>query len=163
MKLIDLFDNHEPNTPMDKDETKFMFIAITSNDPNFHCDIEEIDEESDLYKHFEPMIKSMIPQIFIKRLKTLTKLKISLGALILLLYHMESPGQAVMYTYYLKHKVEENTVITLNTIAEIFPVGFFSEKQLQEIWNKQKVKSSDMEGICIGAPDNMIDYIETWE
>jgi len=80
------------------------------------------------------------------------------------MHHIESPGSAVMYTFYLYNKLPENTIITADKLAEVFPWGFFSERQLQDIWDAQKVGGDDREGYtCIGAPDNMIDYLESWK
>jgi len=163
-KLINIFDKHNPNTPMSEDETKAMLKIMMSKDPNLSCDIEEIDMETDVYKHMKPLIEAFQAQVFLKRLEILTSLRMTLGALIILMHHMESAGSAVMYTFYLSTKLPKNTLVTVDKFAEVFPWGFFSEKQLHEIWGAQKVGPDDREGFtCIGAQDNMIDYLETWK
>jgi len=163
-KLIDIFEKHNPSTQMSKDETMTMFNLLMTKDPNLTCDLNEIDVESEIYKHFKPLIKAFQSQVFLSRLKALTSLKITLGALIILMHHMESAGKAVMMVFYLYHKLPEDTLITVEGISEVFPWGFFSDEQLNKIWDAQKVDVDDREGFtCIGAHDNMIDYLETWK
>jgi hypothetical protein len=163
-KLISIFEKHNPNTEMSEDETTAMFKVMLSNDPNLSCDLDDIDTESNIYKHMKPLLETFQARVFLSKLKHLTTLKMSLGALVILMYHIESPGKAVMYTFYLSTKLPKNTVITVDKFAEIFPWGFFSEKQLNEIWSAQKVKSENCKGYtCIGAQDNMIDYLEIWK
>jgi hypothetical protein len=162
-KLIDIFKKHSPKTQMDADETTVMFNLILSEDPNFSCDLDEIDKESETYKHFKPVIESFQARVFLSRIEALTSLKITLGALIILMHHMGSAGKAVMLTFYLHYKLPAEKLVTIETIAELFLWGFFSDEQLHEIWQSQKVEKDDREGFtCIGAPDNMIDYLETW-
>ena len=50
-------------------------------------------------------------------------------------------------------------------ISVLFPWGFFLDKQLMEIWDKQKVREDDGldECKCIGAHDNLLDYIDFWK
>ena len=162
-KLIDIFNQHSPNTEMSEDETITMFKIMLSKDPNLSCDLDEIDMESDVYKHMKPLIKAFQAQVFLGRLKHMTSLKISLSALIILMHHMESAGSAVMYAFYLSYKLPENTLITVDKFVEVFPWGFFSNEQLNKIWDAQKVSTDDRKGFsCIGAPDNKIDYPEIW-
>ena len=163
-KLINIFNKHNPNTQMSEEETMAMFKVMLSKDPNLSCDLNDVDKESDVYKHMKPLIEAFQAQVFLSRLKTLTTLKMSLGALIILMHHMESAGSAVMHVFYLFYKLPENTLVTVDKFADIFPWGFFSTQQLNEIWDAQKVGVDDRKGFtCIGAQDNMIDYLETWK
>lgn len=163
-KLINIFEKHIPDTQMDVEENMALFNLLKTKDRNFSCDLDEIDKGSEIYKHMKLLIESFQAQVFLKRIKAFTSLKISLGALVILMHHMKSAGKAVMYTFYLHYKFPAETIVTLETIVDLFPMGFFSEKQLNEIWDAQKVGSDDSEGFtCIGAPDNMIDYLETWK
>lgn len=163
-KLADIFEKHSPMTPMSVEETGIMFNIMVSTDPNLTCDIEEIDKESDVYKHMKPIIDTFPAQVFLSRIKHFTSFKISLSALIVLIQHMETPGAAVMMTFYLYHKLPENTLVTVETVGKVFPMGFFSNQQLKEIWDAQKVNNEECkEYTCIGAPDNSIDYLESWK
>jgi len=162
-KLVDIFNKHTPSTEMTKDETMIMFQLLMSKDDSLSKNIDDIDKESEIYQHFAPLIDSHIGQIFLKRIKILTSLKISIGALTMLMQHMETPGSAVMHVFYLYYKLPEDTLVTVETFGEVFPMGFFNNKQLKEIWSAQKVNTdNDKEFACIGAPDNMIDYLESW-
>ena len=163
-KLIGIFNKHNPQTAMSEDETLFMMNAMLSDNPNYSCNIYDMDKESELFTHFIPLLESFTAQVFLARIKTLTTLKMSLGALVILMHHMESPGSAVMYCYHLHNKLPENSVVTAEKLAEVFPWGFFSEQQLKEIWAAQKVSPEQRKGYtCVGAPDNMIDYLEMWK
>ena len=163
-KLVDIFKKHTPNTEMDKEEFLMMFNLLRSKDKDFFTDINEMDRESEVYKHFKPLLGSFQGQIFLKRLKAFTSLKMTLGALAILMQHMPTPGSCVMYVFYLDMMLPKDTLVTVETFGDVFPMGFFSEAQLKEIWAAQKVGGDKIkEYTCVGAPDNMIDYIEVWE
>ena len=162
-KLVDIFDKHTPRTVMTQEETMIMFKLLMSKDESFSKSLDDVDKDSEIYQHFAPLVDSFIGQVFLSRLKALTSLKMSLGALTMLMQHMESPGSAVMHVFYLYYKLPENTVVTVETIGDVFPMGFFNNEQLKEIWDAQKVRGDERdEFTCIGAPDNMIDYLESW-
>jgi hypothetical protein len=135
-------------------------------DKEFYEDLNEIDKDSEIYKHFKPLIESFPSQIFLKRLAGLTELRMTLGALIILSLYMKNPGICAMYAYYLYHKLPPNTLITLDKFSiNLFPWGMFSKAQLDKIWDAQKRESEDetKDCTCIGAPDNLLDYLETWK
>lgn len=157
-KLIDIFNQHSPITEMSEDETMAFMNMLLSKDPIFDVDLNEADKDNPTYKHFIPLIREFVPQVFLLRLKAMTSLKMTLGALIILCMHMPSPGAAVMHTFYLHYKLKDYTLITLKVLSEqLFPWGMFSEQQLNDIWDAQKVSSKEF-----GGTDNMIDYPEVW-
>lgn len=165
-RLTSIFDNHRPDTQMDDDECKFVMNLMLSRDENFKMDMNDVDKESEIYKHFEPIVKGFQMQVFQKRVEHLGKMKISLGAFLMIAIHLNSPGDAVMYAYYLFHKLPKNTFVTIDEVSmKVFPWGFFSEKQLKDMWDAQKVRLDDGldECHCYGAPDNLLDYAEFWE
>jgi len=164
-KLVELFETRSPKTEMSQEEMMVMMNLMLTEEPEFKKPIEELDKETEIYKHFKPLLESFQIQVFLKRLEHMTTLKITLGALITLVEHIgRSAGAAVMYAYYLHHKLPENTLVDVNEISmNLFPWGFFSEEQLHEIWEAQKVPPNKRKGACIGAPDNMIDYPEVWK
>ena len=164
-RLIEAFEENKPNTSMDEDETKFMFNILLSKEPEFSKEIGELDKESEIYKHFKPLINGFQMQIFLKRLEHLTTLRITFGAFLLIALHLENAGSAVMHAFYLHHKLPLNTLVTTNEVTmDLFPWGFFSKEQLNAIWNAQKVRPDDGldECHCYGAPDNLLDYVEIW-
>lgn len=165
-RVIDAFKENKPCTPMTEDETRFMFNILLSKDPEFSKEIGELDKESELYKHFEPLIKGFQMQIFLKRLEHLTSLRITFGAFLIIATHLENAGSAVMHAFYLHDKLPANTLVnTVEVATNLFPWGFFSEEQLEKIWDAQKVKVDDGldECICYGAHDNLLDYVEFWK
>jgi hypothetical protein len=165
-RLTDIFNKNRPGTPMTEDETRFSIHLMMSRDENLLKDINEADKESELYKHFEPLIKGFQMQIFLKRLEHLAKMKISLGAFLMIAIHLENAGSAVMYAYYIFNKLPKNCFIGIEEVsAKLFPWGFFSNEQLEKMWDEQKVKIEDGldECTCYGAPDNLLDYAEFWE
>lgn len=157
-KLIEIFNQHSPNTPMSEDETTAYINMLLSKDSIFSVDLNDADKNNSTYLHFNELIEAFVPQVFLGRLKGMTSLKMSLGALIILSMHMPSPGAAVMLTFYLHYKLPDYTLITLKVISEkLFPFGMFSEEQMSDIWSAQKVSSKKY-----GGSDNMIDYLEVW-
>lgn len=165
-RLTDIFDKNRPSTEMGEEEMRIMMHMMLSKDPELSSDINELDKESEAYKQLKPLINGFQMQIFLKRLEHLAKMKISLGAFIILAQHFDSPGIAVMYAYYLFHKLPKNSFIGINEVAmTCFPWGFFSEEQLARMWEEQKVRPDDgLDGChCYGAPDNLLDYAEFWE
>ena len=71
-KLIEAFEKHNPRTPMTEDETKIMVTLMMSKDTQFSTSIDELDKESEIYKHFKPLIESFQGQVFLKRLQGFT-------------------------------------------------------------------------------------------
>ena len=158
-ELIDIFNQHFPNTPMTEDETMAYMNMLMSQDPIFDVNLDEADKEDQNYKHFKPLLDEFISKVFLKRLEVMTSLKMSLGALIILSFHMPNPAVAIMHCFYLSYKLPANTLVTLKVISEkLFPWGMFSDKQLNDIWDAQKVSSSEF-----GGTDNMIDYPIVWK
>lgn len=83
-------------------------------------------------------------------------------ALLFLVGNIASPGQGILYLWYIqwwtfKNRDVEDNVIDLLTLCEkIFPWGFFSEDDLHKIWDSQKVSTklfNDNKG-----SDNLVDY-----
>ncbi len=164
-RVTEVFENNEPNTPMSKEESMIFLNLLMTKEKDFLIDINEINKESKTYKHFKGLIESFLAQVFLKRLSTLTKLRITLGGLIVLIQYMNNPAIAVTYAYYLNSKLPEGTLVTLEEIGNVFPWGFFSKEQIEKMWDELKVKSTDAldECVCYGAADNLLDYVEFWE
>lgn len=165
-RLVKLFEDNKPNTEMSAEEMRVMMGILLSKEPAFKTPIDELDKDSEIYESFRPLLEGFQLQVFSMKLKQLTTLRISLGAFIMLSQHFKSAGDAVMYAFYLCHKLPINTFVDASTVtSKLFPFGFFSNEQLNEMWDKQKVKFDDGldECTCIGAPDNLLDYVEFWE
>ena len=164
-RLVMAFENNRPNTPLTEEETRVLMNILLSQDKNLNINIDELDKNSKIYAHFNPLINSFQAQVFLKRLQGLSTIKMSLGALIMLVFYMETPGSSVMYAYYIHTKLAPNTLVNMNVFStDLFPWGMFSKEQLKNIWDAQKVKHDDgLDGCnCIGAHDNLLDYEETW-
>jgi len=133
--LRDIFNNHTPSTEMTEEEMLNMINIINSNQSEFNVDLKEINKDSEIYKHFKPLIEAFQSQVFLKRIEVLTTFKVTLGALIMLMFHMPTAGAATMMEMYCSSKLNDDTLITINVVAqELFPWGFFSDEQLQAIW-----------------------------
>jgi hypothetical protein len=73
----------------------------------------------------------------------------------------KSPGEAVMYSSYIRYKMKELAIDFLDIeklCGEIFPGGFFTEKTLREHWDMQKVNTGGNPG-----SDNLLDYLKAYE
>ena len=82
--------------------------------------------------------------------------KIDKASRLLLSLSCSSPGDLVMYTYYIAYKMKQEGIDELSLdrlCVDIFPVGFFSEDSLHEYWDKQKVNPEKNTG-----GDNLLDY-----
>lgn len=76
-------------------------------------------------------------------------------ALIVLCDWAKSAGEAIMYLWYIqgwcfKHNVTEIDFDTL--LSRVFPLGMFTQKDLDSAWDNQKVNTPNMES------DNLVDY-----
>jgi hypothetical protein len=164
-RLKEIFVKHTPCTPMDNEEMMVFMKLLLSKDEAIGTDIYELDKSSEIFKHFKPLLEGFQMQVFLSRLRHMTTLKISLGAFIAIAQHLLSAGSAVMHVYYLQSKLPENTFITLDVVSrELFPMGFFSEEQLNRIWEEQKTNRDETEGMsCVGSHDNLLDYAECWD
>ena len=164
-KVKKAFDENSPSALLTDDEMGVLISLLTNSNPNLNKDVDELDKESKDYEDFKPLVESFTAKIFMGRIKSMTSLRISLGTLIALLYYMESPGDCVMYAYYMHIKLLANTFVDLSVFTmELFPMGMFSKKQFQNIWTAQKVTKDDLlQGDTTGSPDNLLDYSITWK
>ena len=68
----------------------------------------------------------------------------------------ENPGPAMMYLWYLQYYCKKKKIndIDLTIFArDIFPRGFPSKKDLEKLWDKQKIDNENE-----GFSDNLLDY-----
>jgi len=73
---------------------------------------------------------------------------------IMLSFIVETPGDAIMYIYYLAYKAKQDDkdIITFDNFVDIFPMGYFTKQQLDEAWKAQKIGGA-----------NLLDYSEASE
>lgn len=164
-RIDEIFKKHTPCTEMDSLEFRTMLSILMSKDPMMKTNIYDLDKNSELYNHFKPLFDAAQIKVFLSRINHLTTLRISMGAFIILSSHIHSFGIATMLAYYLHSKLPANILVTADEIGRIlFPMGFFSDKQLMEIWDEQKTNDDEVKGLTlIGAHDNLLDYKEMWE
>lgn len=126
---------------MEVEDTKLL-VGLLKASPNKK--MAEIDK---------PFIFRMIE----KRVNARLSVKITDHRLILFLCIIcKTPCKAVLYLYYIQYWALKNNTeeITLELFGEkIFPFGFFKDKDLNTIWDAQKVKPNEY-----GGSDNLIDY-----
>lgn len=163
-RIDEIFIKYRPNKQMDDDESKLLLNILLSKDSQLSTDINELDKDSEIYKHFQPLLYAFQVRVFMSKIEHLTTLRITLGALIVISMYIDSPGIATMYAYYLHSKLPANTLVTLEHITtQLFPWGFFSNEQLNKIWDEQKTKKGETKGLTlVGAQDNLLDYKEMW-
>lgn len=163
MKLLEDFNSKvdalRPDKPLDEDVFKFFIGVGMSKDERIKEEVTRDDPE---------FVGAQGIQIFLSRLEALTTLKITRGAAIAIGVNIENPGMAVMYAYYLNRKCEEGSTITIDDVAnELFPWGVISENQHRELWEAQKIITSEEEEEAkalqqYGVHDNLLDYELTW-
>ena len=73
---------------------------------------------------------------------------------VMLSFIVETPGDAVMYVYYLAYKAKQKNkdIITFDDFVDIFPMGYFRKQQLDKAWDSQKIGGA-----------NLLDYSEASE
>jgi hypothetical protein len=173
-RVAKLFQDINPDTVMSEEEMRVMMGIMLSKEPALKQSIDDLDKESEIYKHFKPLLDGFQLQVFLTRLKHVAKMRITLGAFILLAQHLESAGSAVMYAYYCWLKLAPHTLITTDVVAEdLFPWGFFSDEQLNSLWDAQKITTEERElrkkgkinltPIMFEDSDNLIDFRQSWE
>jgi hypothetical protein len=82
--------------------------------------------------------------------------KIDKASRILISLSCSTPGEAVMYTYYIAYMMKKNDIkdLSLDRLCiDVFHFGFFSAESLYEYWSKQKVNQGKNPG-----GDNLLDY-----
>lgn len=160
-KLINAYRDNSPRTELSADEFQILMTLLLSKENEMKCDINKLDKESKLYQHFKPLIDSFYIQVFLKRLSAFSTIKVCLGALIMLAEHFENPAHVVMYAFYMHHNLSPNTLVDLDVFStKLFPWGFFSEEQLNKIWDSQKVFGEERPNF---GSDNLLDYPEIWK
>jgi len=137
-KFCKLLDEMYPSIPLNQDQ--FMIFMVL-------MDIKEDDDRLDkLYTASgNPRL-----QMIIGRLKSLDY-TLDEKTQIMLSFIAQTPGDIVMYIYYLAYKAKQKNkdIITFDDFVDIFPMGYFSKKQLDEAWDAQKIEGQ-----------NLLDYAE---
>ena len=113
---------------------------------------DSIDEIYDEVKK-----KTALIAILEDRLGTMNR-ELDKGAALFIGLSCETPGDSVMYAYYLAHKMKQKgigKILELEKLCiDIFPNGLFEKESLNEIWDKQKVSG----GEGFSGSDNLLDY-----
>lgn len=166
MKKLEEFkervDALRPDQQLSEENTMMLMQLMISKDPKLD---EVMTPDNEMLQHGE----MVIPKIFISRLESLSTVKITAGAAIAIFINLTSAGSAVMYAYYLHRKCEPDSVVTIDTISKnLFPWGVISEKQMEELWDAQKLWTKEEEEEaeplqCYMVPDNLIDYVGAWK
>jgi len=161
-KLNELIENIRPNTPMTEENTKIMLSIM----------MDKTGKSEEIITEDNPEIKDIGGmRIFIDRLNKMANLKITMGAAIFIGLHIDNPGNAVIYAYYIHRKFNGGTTVTFKdlTSLEFFGWGMLSDQQMNDIWDAQKINSKKEEEKArkelglVGVHDNLLDYIKTWE
>lgn len=126
--------------PLSEDMTKILVTLIMS---------DLIDEI-----HKDVASKTIHLKILEDRLKSMGK-DIGKAAAVFVSLACETPGEAVMYSYYISYKMKQlglgNSIDLDILCTDIFPRGLFTRETLDEVWDLQKVKRKT-------GSDNLLDY-----
>ena len=130
--------------PLGEEMMKILITLVTRKD--------SIDEIYDEVKK-----KTALIAILEDRLGTMNR-ELDQGAALFIGLSCETPGDSVMYAYYLAHKMKQKgigKILELEKLCiDIFPNGLFEKESLNEIWDKQKVSG----GEGFSGSDNLLDY-----
>jgi hypothetical protein len=139
-------DKNGKKESMDNDLSRLFITLCMVKDP-------EVDEMYNQLHEAFPLVK------IISSRAEFSGLKIDKKTTILLSCICSSPGQAVMYIYYLLYKSKKLGLkeLSFNHVSmEIFPFGFFTEETLNRYWDLQKVNRD----LGSRGSDNLLDYPE---
>lgn len=130
--------------PLGEEMMKILITLVTRKD--------SIDE---IYNDVKK--KTALIAILEDRLGTMNR-ELDKGAALFIGLSCETPGDSVMYAYYLAHKMKQKgigKILELEKLCmDIFPNGLFEKESLDEIWDKQKVSR----GEGFSGSDNLLDY-----
>jgi len=134
-KFCKLLDGMSANLPLSPDQFRVFMTLLTIDDK----------EVEDLYEK-----TGGIRMIIEGRLGALNY-TLDKKTQIMLSFIAETPGDAVMYVYYLAYKAKDKNkdIITFDDFVDIFPMGYFTKKQLDDAWDAQKI-----------GGQNLLDYPE---
>lgn len=164
MKLLDDFkqkiDELKPDLPLTEEGSRIVMGLLLSD----HSKLKEIAFSND--SDFQSMQGL---QIMIRRLETLSTVKLTVGAAVFISLAISNPGQAVLYAYYIHRKCDPDQIIGIDYVAEkLFPWGMISDKQHEELWDAQKLWTEEEQKEAkklqqYGVHDNLLDYVGTWK
>jgi hypothetical protein len=101
--------------------------------------------------------KPQVFQIIEKRMEYVFTFKVTDERVFLIITLLsQTAGFAMLYLWYIQAWCFKNNIqeVDFETFGiKIFPLGVFSEKDLQSAWDNQKVKRNDMQ-----QSDDLIDY-----
>lgn len=136
--------------PMDENLTK-LFTRAT---------LGELEGDDRLFTAEDAAYTGFIGQIIQKRLEAMSpNTKVSLGVGLIATFNSNGiPGRAVFWAYTLHRMARERSYakVTMETLAEAFPMGFPDEESFALLWDEQKTKPEQ------GLTDNLLDRKETW-
>ena len=129
-KFCKLLDKMGANVPLSPDQFGLFITLLSIED-------KEVEE---LYEKIPPM-----GHLIKGRLESL-KYTLDKKTQIILSFIVDNPGDAVMYIYYLAYKAKQRNkdIITFDDFVDIFPMGYFSKKQLDEAWDTQKIEGQNL-------------------
>jgi len=129
-KFCKLLDKMGANVPLSPDQFGLFITLLSIED-------KEIEE---LYEKIPPM-----GHLIKGRLESL-KYTLDKKTQIILSFIVDTPGDAVMYIYYLAYKAKQRNkdIITFDDFVDIFPMGYFSKKQLVKAWDAQKIEGQNL-------------------
>jgi len=125
-----LLDEMDPVVPLDPDQFKVFMGLLTMEE-------KEINEIYEKGSGMLALIKGRLESLSYK-LDTKTQLMLS--------FICHTPGDAVMYIYYLAYKAKEikKNFIDFDDFVNIFPMGYYSKTQLDKAWDAQKIGGSNL-------------------
>jgi|TARA_R110000787_G_scaffold11722_1_gene38394 hypothetical protein len=135
-----------PVTPMTLETTElFMRLIMIEKDGS----MPNLEETGDELPFAMKLIKSFLKNRFTFRMTEPLQL--------IMAQISGSAGNVVMYLTYLQYKAKrlDKRTLSIEDLANIFPFGFPTDAVLQDIWDSQKVKRSQVNPM---GSDNLLDY-----
>ena len=137
-----------PVRPMTKEESEiFLRLIMIENDGS----MPNLEETGDELPFSMKLIKRLLKSRFTFGMTEPLQLMMSQTS--------RSAGNVVMYLTYLQYQAKklDKRTLSIEDLANIFPMGFPTDAVLTDIWDSQKVKRSQENP---NGSDNLLDYQE---
>lgn len=130
-------------------QSKYLIIGLLEE--------KEIEPNKELEDFYNKMKSHSLGLMILEQRLSEFGITLSKSASLFLATTISTPAKAVMYATFIAYKCKEKSITHVTCFhlsVDMFPDGFFSEKELEEIWTKQKVKIPNSGAFS----DNLLDY-----
>ena len=140
----------EKNTTLSKMQSKFFLIGIIDEG-------ERKENDDELNEMYDDLLQGSLPMMIVKREFDKMELEFTKSALIFIGLLCDRPATAKLYAIHIidQARIKGQNQITCNWLSTVFPMGVFSNEDLEKVWDSQKVERLNDGSF---SSDNLVDY-----